>query len=52
MMLNGPCVIEEPESTIVVPPGCLARIDRYLNVVISLGSDARSDTDDSPGSSS
>jgi N-methylhydantoinase A/oxoprolinase/acetone carboxylase beta subunit len=36
MMLNGPCIIEEPESTIVVPPGSLARVDQYLNVVINI----------------
>ena len=31
-----PAIIEERESTIVVPPDCHAIVDRYLNVVIRL----------------
>jgi N-methylhydantoinase A/oxoprolinase/acetone carboxylase beta subunit len=37
MTANGPCIIEEPESTIVVPPGCTVRVDAYLNVVVNVG---------------
>jgi N-methylhydantoinase A/oxoprolinase/acetone carboxylase beta subunit len=37
--LNGPCIIEERESTIVVPPDCEVSVDGYLNVVIHLAFD-------------
>jgi N-methylhydantoinase A len=33
----GPAVIEEPNSTILVPPGDQARIDPWGNIVIALG---------------
>jgi N-methylhydantoinase A/oxoprolinase/acetone carboxylase beta subunit len=36
MKTNGPCIVEEPESTIVVPPGCRLRVDEYLNVVVGV----------------
>ena len=31
---EGPAVIEEPDSTIIVPPGYRATVDRYLSVII------------------
>lgn len=34
--LDGPCIIEETEATIVVPPGDRVAIDEYRNVVIHL----------------
>jgi N-methylhydantoinase A len=34
--LAGPCVVEELDSTIVLPPGTHARVDAVGNVVISL----------------
>jgi N-methylhydantoinase A/oxoprolinase/acetone carboxylase beta subunit len=37
MKTQGPCIIEEPESTIVVPPGCDVCVDGYLNVVVGVG---------------
>ncbi len=37
MKATGPCIIEEPESTIVVPPGCRVEVDEYLNVVVGVG---------------
>ena len=39
----GPCVVLTPVTTIVVPPGDEARVDRYRNVVIDIA------TDDSAG---
>jgi N-methylhydantoinase A/oxoprolinase/acetone carboxylase beta subunit len=39
MTVDGPCIIEEPESTIVVPTDCSMRVDGYLNVVINIASD-------------
>ncbi len=35
--IKGPAVIEEPNSTTFVPPGDYAMIDRWGNVVITLG---------------
>jgi N-methylhydantoinase A len=32
--LKGPVVIEEPESTTVLPPGYGLQIDRHLNLLI------------------
>ncbi len=37
--LTGPAVIATPVTTVVVNPGDEARIDRYKNVVISVGGD-------------
>lgn len=34
--VHGPAIIETPVTTIVVPPGNLARIDPYLNVWLQL----------------
>jgi N-methylhydantoinase A len=34
--LVGPCIVEELDSTIVLPPGTQARVDAIGNVVISL----------------
>jgi len=33
--VQGPAIIEQMDSTIVVPPGHTARADRYLNLMIS-----------------
>ncbi|MBI2916575.1 MAG: hydantoinase/oxoprolinase family protein [Chloroflexi bacterium] len=35
--ISGPAIIEERESTVVVPPGARATADQYLNLTISLG---------------
>ena len=34
--INGPCVIEEDELTIVIGPGSSAAIDDYSNLVIEV----------------
>jgi N-methylhydantoinase A len=38
--LLGPAIIEQPDATTVLPPGCNAEIDRWLNVVITWSEDA------------
>ena len=35
-VVNGPAIIESMTTTIVVPPGKLARVDPYMNVVLEL----------------
>ena len=32
----GPCIVEEYDSTCLVPPGCTASLDRFGNVVIAI----------------
>lgn len=39
--IDGPTVIEEPDTTILVPPGCTARLDEAANVVIEVGGSPR-----------
>ncbi len=39
--LGGPAVVEERESTTVVPPGARLHVDDALNLVITLGKGAR-----------
>ena len=41
--IDGPAVIEQPDTTVLVPPGASARVDAYRNIVIDVGSpgDAR-----------
>jgi N-methylhydantoinase A len=34
--VSGPCVIEEPEATLVVVPGATLRIDPYRNAIVKL----------------
>ncbi len=34
---RGPFIVEEYDATIVVPPGCTARLDAHDNIVIGLG---------------
>ncbi|KAB1657766.1 hydantoinase/oxoprolinase family protein [Pseudoclavibacter chungangensis] len=39
--LDGPAIINQLDSTTVVPPGTLAEIDEWLNIRIHLGEDQR-----------
>jgi N-methylhydantoinase A/oxoprolinase/acetone carboxylase beta subunit len=34
--MGGPAVVEEHESTAVVPPDATARVDEELNLVVTL----------------
>jgi N-methylhydantoinase A len=42
---KGPCIVEEYDSTCVVPPGAIASLDRYGNIAIDVpvGTDSCSD---------
>jgi N-methylhydantoinase A len=44
--IDGPAVIEQTDTTVLVPPGASARVDAYRNIVIDVGSagDARAVT--------
>src|SRR6185436_2668629 len=35
--IPGPAIVEEPESTTVLPPGTTAEIDRWANLVVKIG---------------
>ncbi|HEX6387329.1 MAG TPA: hydantoinase/oxoprolinase family protein, partial [Anaerolineae bacterium] len=35
--IAGPCLVEEPTSTTVIPPGASATVDGYGNLVIDIG---------------
>jgi N-methylhydantoinase A/oxoprolinase/acetone carboxylase beta subunit len=37
MVVRGPAIIEERESTAVLPPGDCARVDRYGNLLVEVG---------------
>lgn len=39
--IAGPCLVEEPTSTIVIPPGASATVDAYGNLVIDIDCIAR-----------
>ncbi len=32
---KGPAIVEQVDSTVVVPPGSLAEVDKYLNIIIA-----------------
>jgi N-methylhydantoinase A len=34
--LKGPAVVEQVDSTVVIPPGTTASVDKYLNIIIRL----------------
>jgi N-methylhydantoinase A len=36
--IEGPAVIEQTDTTVLVPPGASARVDGYLNIIIDVGS--------------
>ena len=36
-ILAGPAVVEQVDSTTVVPPGATAEVDKYLNIIIDVG---------------
>ncbi|GAC1445031.1 MAG: hypothetical protein NVSMB52_05150 [Chloroflexota bacterium] len=37
MVFDGPCIIEEHEATVVVPPGSRVNVDEYFNIVVQVG---------------
>jgi N-methylhydantoinase A len=36
--IEGPAVVEQTDTTVLVPPGASARVDGYLNIIIDVGS--------------
>jgi len=39
-VIDGPAIVEQSDTTVVIPPGMSARVDAYLNIVIDVGGDA------------
>jgi N-methylhydantoinase A/oxoprolinase/acetone carboxylase beta subunit len=37
MQLAGPAIVEERESTSVLPPGAVATVDEYANLIVEVG---------------
>jgi N-methylhydantoinase A/oxoprolinase/acetone carboxylase beta subunit len=37
MTLEGPAIVNQYDSTTVIPPGLTARVDRFGNIVIGTG---------------
>jgi N-methylhydantoinase A len=35
--LEGPAIVEQLDSTTVIPPGVAAKVDRFLNIVMRVG---------------
>jgi N-methylhydantoinase A len=35
--IAGPAIVEEPESTTVLPPGATAEVDRWANLLVKIG---------------
>jgi N-methylhydantoinase A len=35
-VLEGPAIVEQPDSTVLLPPGTTARVDPYLNLVLDV----------------
>ena len=35
--IAGPAIVEEPESTTVLPPGVSAEVDRWANLLVKIG---------------
>jgi N-methylhydantoinase A len=38
--IAGPAVVEEPESTTVLPPGAVAEVDRWANLLVEIAAEA------------
>jgi N-methylhydantoinase A len=39
--LDGPAIIEQGDTTVLVPPGTSLEVDQYLNIVIDVGTGGR-----------
>jgi N-methylhydantoinase A len=40
-VIEGPAIVEEPDTTVLVRPGQVARVDGFKNIVIDLGGELR-----------
>jgi N-methylhydantoinase A len=36
MVIQGPAIVEEKKTTVVIPPGCVATVDAYENYLVDL----------------
>jgi 5-oxoprolinase (ATP-hydrolysing) len=43
MTLEGPAIVNQYDSTTVIPPGLTAHVDRYGNIVIGTGAAAEAE---------
>ncbi|MNL32457.1 Acetophenone carboxylase gamma subunit [compost metagenome] len=39
-VFKGPAIVEQLDSTVVVPPGTTAEVDTYLNIIIRIEGEA------------
>jgi N-methylhydantoinase A/oxoprolinase/acetone carboxylase beta subunit len=37
LTVTGPAIVEERESTTVLPPGATATVDAYANLIVTVG---------------
>jgi hypothetical protein len=35
-VIEGPAIVEQTDTTVLIPPGAGATVDRYLNIVIDV----------------
>jgi N-methylhydantoinase A/oxoprolinase/acetone carboxylase beta subunit len=35
--ISGPAIVEQSDTTVLVPPGTSLRVDQYLNILIDIG---------------
>jgi N-methylhydantoinase A len=40
-VIEGPAIVEQTDTTLLVPPGASARVDGYLNIIIDLATNGR-----------
>ena len=40
MVLTGPAIVEQPDTTTVIEPGMHARVDAYGNLLVEVAHDA------------
>ena len=36
-VLSGPALVEEPESTLLLPPSCTAQVEANGNIIVTVG---------------
>lgn len=48
-VIDGPAIVEQSDTTVVIPPSMSARVDAYLNIVIDVGAASGNDAASSKG---
>jgi N-methylhydantoinase A/oxoprolinase/acetone carboxylase beta subunit len=36
-VVSGPALVEEPESTLLLPPSCKAQVEANGNIIVTVG---------------